>query len=569
MSIMIPRVYDQSTPSPGEKNFFERISNDNKTTDWVILHSLNIAHHKTNIMGEIDFLVIIPKVGVLAVEIKAHRYISVDCGKWYMGRNDQHGTVRSPFVQVNQSMFSLKDYIRENYSPLQNIPIFPLVIFTHTEFSFKSIEWNSNQYVSCKEYRSQPISEVLLKRFKKIKKEYLTKSSTKWLQSNQERPNKKEVEKLVELLRPSLESPSEAVSLGDEINIDLVKFTAEQFGALDMMEDNSRLIFNGAAGTGKTFIAIESAIRAATKGYKVLFVCMNKLLSEMLRLAIDNENIKVTTLHALMRKYDPSPAEDTSQYWETDLPQVCYLNMLEQIKEDDFFDLLIMDEAQDIIGNELWLDCLDLLLTDGLSNGKWHIFGDLSYQSIYNHNMSKLDLLNNIKNRNVNNSIVTLRKNCRNVETSARLSMTLANIRSPYQSYLRNNKSIINSKIRVFVSEEEQLNILISIINKCFDAGFIESDIIILSKVAESKCISFKYQDKLSAKPYKSDVKGLRFTSIHKFKGLEAPIIILTDFDEIESDNSKTLLFTGASRATDSVHYIFHKNIEKYLTAQR
>jgi hypothetical protein len=569
MPIMIPRVYDQATPSPGEKNFFERISNDSGASDWVVLHSLNIAHHKTNIMGEIDFLVIIPKVGVLAIEIKANSYISIKNGKWYMGRTDQKGTVRSPFVQVNQSMFSLKDYIKNNYNPLQSIPIFPLVIFTHTEFPFKSIEWNSSQYVACKEYRSRPISDLLLKRFNIIKKEYLTKSSTKWLNLDEEKPNKKEVEKLIELLRPSIESPCKSVSLKEEINSDLIRFTTEQFSALDMMEGNQRLIFNGAAGTGKTFIGIESAVRAAIQGKKVLFVCMNKLLSEMLSSSIDNQNIKVTTLHALLRKFDPSTSEDTSKYWETDLPEICYLNMLEQLKDDDIYDLLIVDEAQDIIGNELWLDCLDLVLKDGLSNGKWHFFGDLSYQSIYNYNMSELELLANIQKRNLNNSTVTLKKNCRNVEVSARLSMTLAHIQSPYKSYLRKSKPIIDSKMQIFVSEEDQVKKIILTINKCLNAGFIESDIIILSKVAETKCISFKYQDKLSAKPYKLDMKGLRFTSIHKFKGLEAPIIILTDFDEIESDNSKKLLFTGASRATDSVHYLFHKNIEKYLTIQK
>ena len=569
MPKMIPRTFEQSIPSPGERNFFERISKDEEAADWIILHSLNIAHHCTNIMGEIDFLVIIPNVGVLAIEIKAHSYISVKDGKWYMGRRDQNGTIRSPFLQINQSMFSLKDYIKNNYNPLKDIPIFPLVIFTHTEFSFKSIEWNSNQYVSCKEYRRQPISVLLLQRFKRIKKEYLSKTSTAWLHLSEGRPTTVDSSKLVELLRPSIESPCESISLGDEIKTDLIRFTSEQFAALDMMEDNRRLIFNGAAGTGKTFIAIESAIRCAIKGNKVLFICMNKLLAEMLSSTINNQNIKVTTLHALMKTFDPSPAENSREYWEVDLPQTCYLNMLEQLKESDLFDLLIVDEAQDIISNELWVDCLDLVLKDGLSSGKWHIFGDFSYQSIYNQNMSEFDLLENIKKRNVSSSTVTLKKNCRNVETSARLSMTLAKIQSPYQSYLRNNNPIIASKMRIFSNEEEQFEILKLTVKKCIEAGFLKSEIIILSKVAESKSISFKYKDELVAKPYKLEIKGLRFTSIHKFKGLEAPIIILTDFDEIESDNSKKLLFTGASRATDSVQYLFHCNIEKALTKQK
>lgn len=569
MPNMIPRNYDPAIPSPGEKNFFDRIANDEDAVDWTVLHSLNIAHHKSNLMGEIDFLVIIPEIGILAIEIKAHSYISVKNGKWFMGRTDLVGTIRSPFVQINQSMFSLKDYIKKNYNPLQYTPIFSLVIFTHTEFSSKSIEWKASQYISCREYRGQEISKLLLKRIKIIKKDYLTRDATKWLNSTEGKPNQKEVAKLISLLRPSIESPCESVSLKDEINTDLIKFTTEQFSALDMMEDNHRLIFTGAAGTGKTFIGIESAVRYSSKGKRVLFICMNKLLSELLDRSIDKQYVKVTTLHALMKKFDPSPFEDTTRYWESDLPQICYLNMLEQLKDDDLFDLLIVDEAQDIIGNELWLDCLDLILKDGLSNGRWHIFGDLSYQSIYNQNMSELALLENIKKRNSNNSTITLRKNCRNIETSSRLSLTLAEIKSPYKSYLRNTKPIVDSKIHISVNEMDQVNIIVSTIKKCLNAGFMETDIVILSKISETKCISSRYQNKLSVKPYKFNIEGVRFTSIHKFKGLEAPIIILTDFDEIESDNSKKILFTGASRATDSVHYVFHKNIEEYLTRKR
>jgi len=55
----------------------------------------------------------------------------------------------------------------------------------------------------------------------------------------------------------------------------------------------------------------------------------------------------------------------------------------------------------------------------------------------------------------------------------------------------------------------------------------------------------------------------LSYTSIYKFKGLEAPVIILIDFDEIESEEAQKMMFTGATRATDSVHFLFHKKIEK------
>ena len=115
----------------------------------------------------------------------------------------------------------------------------------------------------------------------------------------------------------------------------------------------------------------------------------------------------------------------------------------------------------------------------------------------------------------------------------------------------------------MYSNDSEQLKKLNEILKNCLKKGFNYSDIIILSKVAESKSLAHKNQDLLNAKVYSLASDGLRYTSIHKFKGLEAPIIILTDFDEIESEEAQKMMFTGATRSTDSVQFLFHKKIEK------
>lgn len=85
---MIPKRIDPKNPSLGEIEFFKRISQEEDIPDWTILHSLNIApnHHQTRIMGEIDFLAIIPNLGMIAIEIKAHREIKVEDGVWFLGK---------------------------------------------------------------------------------------------------------------------------------------------------------------------------------------------------------------------------------------------------------------------------------------------------------------------------------------------------------------------------------------------------------------------------------------------------------------------------------------------------
>src|SRR5690606_39033237 len=101
MARMIPsEVYGPSTP-PGEITVFEALRDDPETKDWVVLHSLDIVHHRSQISGEIDFVVIIPKKGVLVVEVKSHSFIDRRDGLWFFEREDRTNSPRNPFKQVS------------------------------------------------------------------------------------------------------------------------------------------------------------------------------------------------------------------------------------------------------------------------------------------------------------------------------------------------------------------------------------------------------------------------------------------------------------------------------------
>ena len=49
---------------------------------------------------------------------------------------------------------------------------------------------------------------------------------------------------------------------------------------LDFLVDQRSAVINGAAGTGKTLLAIERANQLASEGEKSLFLCVNRLLKE-------------------------------------------------------------------------------------------------------------------------------------------------------------------------------------------------------------------------------------------------------------------------------------------------
>ena len=43
--------------------------------------------------------------------------------------------------------------------------------------------------------------------------------------------------------------------------------------------------------------------------------------------------------------------------------------------------------------------------------------------------------------------------------------------------------------------------------------------------------------------------RSLKFSTIHSFKGLESPVVILVDVDKVDSDGPQSLLYVAMSRA--------------------
>lgn len=146
------------------------------------------------------------------------------------------------------------------------------------------------------------------------------------------------------------------------------KQLTRQYQLLDILEDNRQLFVEGGAGTGKTWNAVEKAVRLAEAGdgADVLLLCYNIALGRFLRDLVERcklERGKITVLqweelanHILgccgMENEAPGPdadREEKLQYYDQDLPGL----LLECVREPEFasslprFDALVVDEAQD------------------------------------------------------------------------------------------------------------------------------------------------------------------------------------------------------------------------------
>ena len=72
MATLIPYFVTEKTPF-GEKKIFDLIKQDKRTDDWIVFHSLGIEEHRTQFMGEADFVIISPTLGCFCDRGKGRR----------------------------------------------------------------------------------------------------------------------------------------------------------------------------------------------------------------------------------------------------------------------------------------------------------------------------------------------------------------------------------------------------------------------------------------------------------------------------------------------------------------
>jgi hypothetical protein len=159
---MIPRLIARDCPSAGEVEVFNRLRDDPRTADWIVLHSLNLAAHDERVSGEIDFVVLIPERGVLCIEVKGCSAANLrrEGGLWFYGPTDR-GDPRGPFKQAAQAMHSLRRQVLERFDGFRGIQFTSGVIFPFSPFHEQSLEWKAWEFIDSRGLRSAPISRLL------------------------------------------------------------------------------------------------------------------------------------------------------------------------------------------------------------------------------------------------------------------------------------------------------------------------------------------------------------------------------------------------------------------------
>lgn len=557
MARMLPATVHPDTASSAERRIFDLLKDDSATSDWTVLHSLGLSRRGSRPYGEIDFVALIPRWGVLCLEVKGGR-VACRNGQWETA--DRYGRTahlkRSPFLQARECMFALRDAVM-NRAPLG----FPAdlfygyaVVLPDVTFDERSPEWESSQVID-RQALARPLSTALLLAVKQQRKLHGDKPPGE--------PSGATIRTLQQLLRPDFDVVVSRGTTIEDTEAQLLRLTEEQFAALDLLADNERCLFEGAAGTGKTMLAVEYARRSSATGQRTLLVCFNRLLGDWLQRQASGTALVAGSYFKTLREVivrssiaedfvKAEAAGDTHDLFERTYPMSGRL-ALEELAVP--CDVLVLDEAQDLLQPTV-LDVLDVWLKGGLAKGRWAIFGDFQRQALF-ANASSDVLRSTIRRYSPEHTKGRLTFNCRNTRNIGEETALLSGFESlPFRM---GQFAGLPVDYRYYRHAATQAAMVRELIGKLVDDGVRPADIVLLSskKLAHSGLAGLPESGELQiadigdrdTQRSSSGAPLIRFATIGAFKGMESPVVVLCDVDRVSDREPQSLLYVAMSRA--------------------
>jgi hypothetical protein len=322
----------------------------------------------------------------------------------------------------------------------------------------------------------------------------------------------------------------------------LLQLSPQQLQVLDLLNRKRFQAIYGPAGTGKTILAMHKARLLARQGQRVLLTCHNRALGLYLRESLaDEPNVTALHFHDLCyeitgidaaRHYVPDDQKD--HWFDVELAQ----RVIAATERDGpRFDALIVDEAQDFL--PLWWQALNSTLVDPQRAIRYLFYDDAQQLRPDAAPVEGAD------------EALVLSTNWRNTQA---IHSHLTAI-EPRLAHVR-----CVAPPGVAVETETQRphakNALRRVLQRILGEGGVNpEDVVILS--GRSLRNSYVMKSRAELAPIRlsdhAEPGCVRVVSINAFKGMEAPVVILTELDHMAPQKARQMHYIGASRA---VHHL-------------
>jgi hypothetical protein len=555
MANIIPKLTDTqiSKIEPKSEQKVYKALYEQLPNDWLIVHSLEFikqtSKHKSHGDREADFVIFAPKYGVLVIEVKGGG-IEYDnqIDQWYsIDRYKERHKIKNPLGQAKDAKYEIRNHLAQRGK--RNILIAHGALFP----DISNVNALSNPAIS---------NEILGGNDKLIDlKTWIISIFNYW---GGEQPNYNPLEtsgvNLANQLYGKQVSIQQSLAsiIEEEIEQQII-LTNQQKNILRQLKKRKEAIIEGGAGTGKTVLALDHAQTLAKQGLKILLLCYNEKLGNVLKeksQGIENlhsmnfhefcswriRQVKSDTSRDLLKEVSlENPDEDKFDVWMPDALSESY--DISPI----LYDVIIIDEGQDF-KDEYWLAIEEL--RDRNDDTKLYIFQD-GNQSIY----TSTDELP------INNEPLFLLDNCRNTKPIHKLAYQYypnSEIEAPeiegdetkfiIDSSIEKQASLMDRKVAQLIKEEGIKPKDISII--VMDNFYKVKEL--LEKSRNNKLWAFKEF---------SPQKKVLVETAKRFKGLESNIIFLWILDS--SNMSEKMLYVSISRARFRLFIVGDKDIEQ------
>lgn len=546
--------------------------------DYYVFHSVvvNDIVNRQLIEREIDFVVVNQKKGILCIEAKNGDNIHYADRTWYYssGKEMKHG---GPYNQAASAKRALRSKMRYHKNPaVKKICLNCKMLHAAWFFGMSQSSFEEKNNISGlpedAPYDLTLFSEDLINPTERINSIFNVQipideeSNVKTDLSNEDFQMLLEAVLCPEFnLIPSPKARS--IMIEEQMN----QLLYEQYRLLDFLEDQPTAVINGAAGTGKTMIAVEKARRNSIDDEKVLFLCYNRLLCDQLELLYKKNpsksyrkqfvNVDFMTISQLAK-------EKTGNF-------IDFSGLLDWLEEclygeKEFeYQHIIVDEGQDFgliddqsdadeaESNCSIIDTLQEIVVE--KGGTFYLFYD-KYQMIQGGDEASYKLPDCIEN---NDCRLTLHYNCRNTKEIATTSVT------PLKD--KKNRAIrpktacnwfepIKPVMHLVGSNKKTAAALQSVLEK-YKKAEVKDVIILTPGVIDYSCIADHLElgegDNKGYYIYQYNGIEYKVTTCRKFKGLEADAIVMIDLDKTSFVKKKGLFFyVGTSRAKQYLDFV-------------
>lgn len=485
---------------------------------WLVLPSVGLRLGGRD--RELDVVLIHETFGIVDIEVKGHLIRIVD-GQWCSGPH-RAPLATSPPKQAMGNAYALRDHLRTVFPGLTRLEVSWGIAFPNTEAVIGVLPPEvTTEQVLTRAHLDDAAEAVEVLASQGYTTQLLTVG---------------DIEQIVQVLRPDVEFTWDPAAQMRRSRRRLDDLCASQVQVLQELDVNRRVVALGAAGTGKTRLAMAWTRRAYASEGRVLLTCYNEpLAAHLVDTLPDDDDLRIGPFLRLaldlegMPSPGPLPVGDPAaefRWWTEVVPQHLVDNWH---RVTERFHTIVVDEAQDFA--PVWLDLLEQLL-DG-DDDRLLLVADPA-QALYPRGFE-------VPSVDDGWTQCRLVANCRNARGIGRLlrrkldgAPSPAN--GPDETGLR------------FIPFGDPIEAVRTALRELADLGRDPSQILVLTC---SSSLRDDLTSGLDLRRWGEPGPTVVCENVHRLKGLEADTVVLVGL--AEGETSDALLYVGISRAVNEL----------------